>query len=216
MKIASFDVDAQNGFTGNAPQELPVPEGDEIAADLNAMALRADLRLGSKDAHPANAAWVVADPAHMLQPLQLDNADLTWVSHCVPGTPGFELLAGLPAPIDYDYFVWKGVEPDLHPYGACYHDLAERRSTGVIEYLKVQQVDTVIVGGLALDYCVKTTARQLRQAGFKVLLYLPACRALTQAGAIEACGALAAEGVILCGDEAALDYQLAQIKEARP
>ncbi len=48
----------------------------------------------------------------------------------------------------------------------------------------------VIVGGLALDYCVKTTARQLRQAGFQVLLYLPACRALTQAGAISACGAL--------------------------
>lgn len=104
MKIASFDVDAQNGFTGNAPQELPVPEGHEIAVDLNTMALRADLRLGSKDAHPANAAWVVADPAHMLQPLQMANADLTWVSHCVPGTPGFELLPGLPAPIDYDYF----------------------------------------------------------------------------------------------------------------
>jgi len=112
--------------------------------------------------------------------------------------------------------VWKGVEPDLHPYGACYHDLAERRSTGVIEYLKVHQVGAVIVGGLALDYCVKTTARQLRQAGFEVLLYLPACRALTQAGAIEACGALAAEGVILCGDEAALDHQLALIKEQRP
>jgi len=112
--------------------------------------------------------------------------------------------------------VWKGVEPDLHPYGACYHDLAERRSTGAIEYLKVQQVDTVIVGGLALDYCVKSTARQLRQAGFQVLLYLPACRALTQEGAIAACGALAAEGVILCGDEAALDHQLTLIKEARP
>ncbi|WJN52517.1 isochorismatase family protein [Pseudomonas asiatica] len=112
--------------------------------------------------------------------------------------------------------VWKGVEPDLHPYGACYHDLAERRSTGVIEYLKVQQVGAVIVGGLALDYCVRTTARQLRQAGFQVLLYLPACRALTQAGAIEACGALAADGVILCGDEAALDHQLSLIKEDRP
>lgn len=80
----------------------------------------------------------------------------------------------------------------------------------------MQGVGAVIVGGLALDYCVKTTARQLRQAGFKVLLYLPACRALTQAGAITACGSLAAEGVILCGDEAALDYQLSLIKEDRP
>ena len=61
--------------------------------------------------------------------MPLANADLSWVSHCVPGTPGFELLDELPQPLDYDYFVWKGVEPDLHPYGACYHDLAEKRST---------------------------------------------------------------------------------------
>ncbi|MHC6225246.1 nicotinamidase [Pseudomonas sp. X10] len=213
MKIASFDVDAQNGFTLHAPQELPVPGGHEIAPALNAMARRADLRLGSKDAPPANAAWVVTDASQMLKPLPLANADLTWVSHCVPGTPGFELLAGLPAPIDYDYFVWKGVEPDLHPYGACYHDLAERRSTGVIEYLKVQEVDVVIVGGLALDYCVKTTALQLRAAGFQVLLYLPACRALSEAGASAACAEMTSAGVILCADEEQLDKQ---IKEARP
>ncbi|UVM14564.1 nicotinamidase [Pseudomonas sp. B21-023] len=216
MIIASFDVDAQNGFTANAPQELPVPGGHLIAPALNTMAQRATLRLGSKDAHPANAAWAVAEPAQMLQPLALPNADLTWVSHCVPGTPGFELLPGLPAPIDYDYFVWKGVEPDLHPYGACYHDLAERRSTGVIEFLKVQQVQAIIVGGLALDYCVRTTALQLRRAGFEVLLYLPACRALSAEGAQAACTAMVNAGIQLCGDEQALDAQLTALKEARP
>ncbi|MGY3297146.1 nicotinamidase/pyrazinamidase [Pseudomonas sp. TE6288] len=216
MIIASFDVDAQNGFTVNAPQELPVPGGHLIAPALNTMAQRATLRLGSKDAHPANAAWMVADAGQMLQPLPLANADLTWVSHCVPGTPGFELLPGLPAPIDYDYFVWKGVEPDLHPYGACYHDLAERRSTGVIEFLKVQQVQAIIVGGLALDYCVRTTALQLRRAGFEVLLYLPACRALSAEGAQQACTEMATAGIHLCPDEQDLDRQLAQLKEDRP
>ncbi|OCT29805.1 nicotinamidase [Pseudomonas putida] len=216
MKIASFDVDAQNGFTANAPQELPVPGGHLIAPALNTMARRADLRLGSKDAHPANAAWVVSDAAQMLQPLALTNADLTWVSHCVPGTPGFELLPGLPAPIDYDYFVWKGVEPDLHPYGACYHDLAEHRSTGVIEYLQVHAVEVVLVGGLALDYCVRTTALQLNRAGFQVLLYLPACRALSDAGAQAAYSELTAAGVVLCANEEELDRQLALFKEPRP
>ena len=42
------------------------------------------------------------------------------------------------------------------------------------------------------------------------------CRSTAFLGAIAACGALAAEGVILCGDEAALDYQLSLIKEDRP
>jgi nicotinamidase/pyrazinamidase len=101
--------------------------------------------------------------------------------HCVPGRKGFELLDGLPAPIDYDFFVWKGVEPDLHPYGTCFHDLAERRSTGLIEFLQARKVDTVLVGGLATDYCVKTSVLQLRRAGFRVIVHLDACRGIAPA-----------------------------------
>lgn len=176
--IASLDIDAQKGFTPLCPNELPVAGGDTIVAALNAQAALATLRAGSKDAHPANAPWVVTEPGAMLQPLALANADLTWPAHCVPGTPGFELLDGLPAPIDYDFFVWKGVEPDLHPYGACYHDLAERRSTGLIEFLQARGVTTVLVGGLATDYCVKTSVLQLRRAGFRVIVHLDACRGI--------------------------------------
>ena len=106
-KIASFDVDAQKGFTPLCPDELPVPGGDAIGAALNQLASRAALRLGSKDAHSPKAAWVVESAEQMLRPLAYPDADLTWVSHCVPGTPGFELLDELPRPIDYDFFVWK-------------------------------------------------------------------------------------------------------------
>jgi nicotinamidase/pyrazinamidase len=208
MLIASFDVDAQKGFTPLCPNELPVPGGDEIAGALNDMAARARLRVGSKDAHSPTAPWVVAEHGQMLQPLALPNADLTWVSHCVSGTPGFELLEGLPQPMDYDFFVWKGMEPDLHPYGACYHDLAERRSTGVIEYLRQQGVGRVLVGGLALDYCVKTTALQLRRAGFAVIVYLPACRAIDSNTAAAACAEMRAAGILLCDSGEALDAEL--------
>lgn len=208
MTIASFDVDAQKGFTPLCPAELPVPEGHLIGAELNLLASRAQLRLGSKDAHSPTAPWVVGSHAEMLQPLALPDADLTWVSHCVPGTSGFELLDELPEPLAYDYFVWKGVEPGLHPYGACYHDLAERRSTGAIEYLRAQGVSTVLVGGLALDYCVKTTALQLRRAGFEVLVYLPACRAIAQDTADAACTQMRAAGITLCGSAQELDATL--------
>ncbi len=40
-KIASFDVDAQKGFTPLCPDELPVPGGDAIGAALNQLASRA-------------------------------------------------------------------------------------------------------------------------------------------------------------------------------
>lgn len=213
MRIASFDVDAQKGFTPLCPDELPVAGGDEIVPALNEMASRAQLRVGSKDAHSPQAAWVVAEASQMLQPLALADADLTWVSHCVPGTRGFELLDGLPAPVDYDFFIWKGVEPDMHPYGACYHDLAERRSTGVIEFLRQAGVDLVLVGGLALDYCVSTTALQLRRAGLAVVVYLPACRAIDENGAQAACTAMRDAGIVLCRDLQQLDAATAADRE---
>ena len=77
----------------------------------------------------------------------------------------------------------EGIELDMHPYGACYHDLAERLSTGVIEFLRENSVTTIIVGGLATDYCVKTTVLQLLRAGFQVIVNLSACRGSLQSRA---------------------------------
>jgi len=51
---ASFDIDCQNGFTPNCPDELPVPGGDEIVEELNKNATKAKFRYASKDAHPSN------------------------------------------------------------------------------------------------------------------------------------------------------------------
>ncbi|MGY4533900.1 nicotinamidase/pyrazinamidase [Pseudomonas sp. TE3786] len=204
MKTASFDVDAQKSFTPLCPDELPVAGGELIGAELNYMASLASVRVGSKDAHTPQAPWVVKTHADMLQPTQLEHADLTWVSHCVPGTEGFTLLDELPTPYDYDYFVWKGVEPDLHPYGACYHDLHDKLSTGVIEYLRSRGVERVIVGGLALDFCVKTTALQLAKAGFQVIIQLPACRAISEDGAAQAIADMQGAGVIISSNRAQL------------
>ena len=195
--IASFDVDPQKSFTPLCPNELPVAGGDQIGAELNYMASLAGYRVGSKDAHTPHAPWVVTQPGDMLQPTGLEHADLTWLSHCVPGTEGFTLLDELPTPYDYDYFIWKGVEPDLHPYGACYHDLHDKLSTGVIEYLKAQGVRRVIVGGLALDFCVKTTALQLLRAGLEVVLHLPACRGISEEGGAAAVNDLLSAGAAI-------------------
>lgn len=177
--IASFDVDAQNCFTPLCPDELPVPGGHTIVEALNRQAELANWRVGSKDAHPTTAVWVANDENPQLSPVNGHvNADLHWNLHAVPGTKGFKLLDGLPSVTEYDYFVWKGVEPDLHPYGACYHDQMDQRSTGVIEFLRDKQARTVLIGGLALDFCVKVTAMQLLKAGFRVIVNLAATRSL--------------------------------------
>jgi nicotinamidase/pyrazinamidase len=94
------------------------------------------------------------------------------------GTYGAELLDGLPNMIDYDFFVTKGVEPDLHPYSSCYHDLHRKMSTGLIEWYNSKGITTVIVAGLALNYCVSSTVIDLIDAGFQVILNLGGCRGL--------------------------------------
>lgn len=196
--IAAFDVDAQNCFTPLCPDELPVPDGHHIAAELNRQARLAGVRVGSKDAHPADAVWVAGAEHPQLTPVNgHKNVDLRWNRHAVPGTKGFELVSGLPDVTDYDYFVWKGVEADIHPYGACFHDLLERLSTGVIEFLTNKGITTVLVGGLALDFCVKITALQLQRAGFQVYVNRAATRGLAESSVADAIAELTAAGVIL-------------------
>lgn len=194
--IASIDVDPQKTFTSICPGELPVSGGDKIGPALNAQAALASFRVLTKDAHPANAIWVVDSHDKMLTPLGYPNADLTWVSHAVPGTEGFETVPGLPSVTDYDHVIWKGVEPDLHPYGACFHDIQEKLSTGLIEWLKAKGVNTVLVGGLATDYCVKTTAMQLKQqGGFDVWVNLEASRGIAEDTTKSACAEMLEAGI---------------------
>ena len=129
-------------------RSFPLLAATTIAAELNAQAALADLRVMTKDAHSQKAAWLVDNSVDMLKPTGLKNADLTWVAHAMIGSEGYGLLDGLPDLDGYDYCVWKGVDPALHPYGACYHDIEERLSTGLIEWLAAKQARFVLVGGL--------------------------------------------------------------------
>ncbi len=202
---ASFDVDAQRTFTPLCPDELPVPGGAEIVDELNRQAALARWRLGSKDAHSPSAVWVTDDPDRVGRPgVAGDNAEEHWPVHAVPGTRGFELIPGLPRPAEYDFFVWKGVELDMHPYGACFHDIGERMSTGVIEWLRARGVSLVLVGGLATDYCVEATARQLAQAGFDVVLNRAACRGIAENRTERSLDALRERGVVIAENSSAV------------
>ncbi|PLX87191.1 MAG: nicotinamidase [Desulfuromonas sp.] len=178
QRTASLDVDPQQGFTPLCPEELPVPGGDEIAGELNAQATLAAYRVVSQEDHPSEAPWVARSVKEVLTPVEGDypNLDVKWPSHCVVGTRGNLLVPGLPELSEYDLVVRKGQDPLKHPYGACYHDQAEQESTGLVEWLRERQIATLVVGGLATDYCVKTTVLQLLGAGFRVVVNLGGCR----------------------------------------
>lgn len=197
--VASFDVDPQKGFTPLCPNELPVNEGNLIVSELNSMAKLASIRVASKDAHAPNAVWVADNENPQFSPVSggYKDVDIHWNSHCVVGTEGFEFINGLPKPEQYDFVVYKGVERHMHPYGACYHDLANTMSTGVIEFLKCKDVQVVLVGGLATDYCVKTTVLQLLASGFQVVVNLAACRHISEETLKSAISEMELEGAVI-------------------
>jgi nicotinamidase/pyrazinamidase len=78
-------------------------------------------------------------------------------------------------------------------------------STGVIEWLKAKDITHVLVGGLATDYCVKATARQLAEAGFRVILNRAACRGIAPDTTEAALDELRAVGVQLIDSVEALE-----------
>ncbi|MDF2153000.1 isochorismatase family protein [Vibrio sp. CAU 1672] len=175
---ASIDVDPENGFTELCPDELPVSGALEIVPELLKNHTKGRLKLVSRDLHPPKAAWDAETPEQMLAPVGLPNVDVKWNRHCVLGSCGAELIDGLPAVLEYDFQVNKGMDPDAHPYGIFFHDAADSKSTGAHEYLKFQGIDTLVVGGLALDFCVRKSVQQALTLGFRVIINLAATRAV--------------------------------------
>jgi nicotinamidase/pyrazinamidase len=182
-KTASMDIDAQNGFTTNCPDELPVCEAKDIVDEMNKSKTKAKFRYASKDAHPEYATWNADEKNEQYTVVGLPNVDIRWNKHCVTGTFGFELLSGLPHMSEYDFFVYKGVEKDMHPYSPCYHDLSKKISTGIIEKAYFDGITTFILNGLALNIestplCLGSAALDLNKAGFNVIVNLGATRGL--------------------------------------
>ena len=145
-------VDVQRGFTTLCPAELPVPGGLEIVPQVNRLlALRWARIDASADWHP---------PDHRSF---LGRRDNLYPPHCVAGTPGADFLPGLHT--ERFHTIWrKGYDADFEAYAIT------AQHPGFPTLLKGHGISTVAVCGLATNICCFFAARDLRQAGFRVLL----------------------------------------------
>ena len=174
MASALVIVDYQNDFV---PPDgaLAVPEGDEVAGRINALAASGgvDLVVATRDWHPANHGSFVEQGG-------------IWPVHCVQGTPGAELAPALErAPIDV--VVDKGQPVDTEGYSGF-------DGTNLAALLRERGVDELTVVGLATDYCVRHTALDALREGFAVRVDPEATRGVDPGDAAKALAEIAAAG----------------------
>ena len=175
MKKALILIDIQNDFVPGGA--LAVTDGDKVVPVANALMDKYDLVIASQDWHPAgHKSFASQHECNKIGDIiELDGLQqILWPDHCVQETSGAEFAAGLDVD-KIDKIIYKGTDVNIDSY-SCFFDNARRKSTGLDNYLKAQDVDEVCIVGLATDYCVKFSALDAVSLGYQTTVVLDGCR----------------------------------------
>jgi len=172
-------VDIQNDFLNGGA--LAVPNANEILPVVNQIILDYDLVVATQDWHPFNHQSFASQ--HLANTI-FDEIDLhglmqtLWPDHCIQDSFGAEFHSDLNTNTISTIFR-KGMNEQIDSYSGFY-DNGKLLDTGLAGYLKAKNVSEVYLCGLAGDFCVKYTAIDALQAGFKTYLIDKAIRSINQ------------------------------------
>ncbi|MCG2624016.1 isochorismatase family protein [Arthrobacter sp. I2-34] len=186
MTRALIIVDVQNDFCEGG--SLGVAGGAQVASDISEhlenQPERYDFVVATQD-------WHIEPGSHFSD--EPDYKD-SWPAHCVAGTKGARLHPDLDTdPIDA-YFrkgayeaAYSGFEGVLAPedeVASGERDEDEEAEDADLvtldDWLRQNEVDEVVVAGLATDYCVRATALDAAQAGYTTSVLLPLTAGINQ------------------------------------
>jgi nicotinamidase/pyrazinamidase len=192
-------TDIQNDFCPGGA--LAIREGDEIVPLINQLQPRFELVVATQDWHPqGHGSFAANHPGKKIgEVIDLNGLpQILWPVHCVENTLGADFHPGLDRGRIARVF-HKGADPGIDSYSAFF-DNGHRKATGLGDYLKEQGIDEVYLCGLAIDYCVKFSALDALDLGFKTYVIEDACRGVNlRPGDVEkAIGEMRAKGVVVC------------------
>jgi len=168
-------TDIQNDFLPGGA--LVVPEGDAVIPIANRLQAIFPLVVATQDWHPANhGSFAATHPGKKVyDQIELGGVpQILWPVHCVQNSKGAEFAPGLNRERVAKVF-HKGTDADIDSYSALFDNM-HRKSTGLGEWMKEQGVTEVFFCGLATDYCVKFSALDAVQSGFKTSVIEDASR----------------------------------------
>ncbi|OBA89936.1 nicotinamidase [Mycolicibacterium mucogenicum] len=173
-------VDVQNDFCEGG--SLAVSGGGEVARAITGLLARRqyDHVVATADHHIDPGAHFSDQPDFLT----------SWPPHCVAGTPGAQFHPELDVSTVEAVFR-KG------PYSAAYSGFEGEDDTGtaLADWLRTRGVDEVDVVGIATDYCVKATAADAAEAGFRTRVLLDYTAGVSADGTANAVAALRDSGV---------------------
>jgi nicotinamidase/pyrazinamidase len=189
-KTLLLAIDIQNDFCPSYAREsgektaegaLAVRSGGSVIPPLNALAASLAAKGGrvaaTQDWHPAGHVSFASShsgkkPGDLVDTPAVQ-AQALWPEHCVQGSWGaafHDKLDLKPASL----IVRKGFRKEIDSYSAFFEN-DRKTPTGLEGALRCLGVETVLLGGLATDYCVLYSALDCRRLGFNTILVTDAC-----------------------------------------
>ncbi|GJE84235.1 isochorismatase hydrolase [Phanerochaete sordida] len=192
QKTALIVVDMQEDFCPPARDgALAVPDGRAVLPALHALLAQPfTLKIATKDWHPADHVSFAANHAGaapfasttvIANPLNAAETYATrlWPVHCVQGSRGAALVRELAA-ARWDAVVEKGTDARVEMYSAFRSPLRApplpSAVSGLERVLRDAEIAAVVVGGLAGDYCVLSTALDARELAWETFVVEEATR----------------------------------------
>jgi len=173
-------IDVQNDFCPGGA--LAVNEGDRVVSPLNALsralAAKGARVAATQDWHAAGHISFASShsgkkPNDVID-TPLVKGQVLWPDHCVQSTPGADLHKDLDLkPVSV--IIRKGIHKDIDSYSTFFEN-DRKTQTGLEGYLRSLGIETVIMGGIATDYCVFFSAMDCKKLGFNTIIASDAVR----------------------------------------
>lgn len=198
--IGVIVVDVQGDFTTWKKGSLAVNGADKAFVEkvrkaTNVLSREGFIIFGTQDWHPANhiSFYTNHDGKKPFEAIQIEGrTQVLWPPHCIQGTENARIL------VDNNLFmaiVQKGRDTRYDSYSGFQDDGGQK--TEMTKILKRNMIRKVVVYGIATDYCVKATAMDAADAGFKVVVVEGLCRGVAPDTSKKALKDMKAKGITI-------------------
>ncbi len=178
MKSALLLVDLQNDFCRGGALAVKDSEHVIVTANNAIAACRKNniVIIASQDWHPATHLSFAVNSGTQIGDVGYLNGipQVWWPVHCVQGETGAEFHPDLNTQEIIEVFT-KGENPQVDSYSAFF-DNDKVSQTRLHSWLQHNDINHLIIMGIATEYCVKFTVLDALKLGYQVDVLIDGCR----------------------------------------